>query len=175
MRKSQRAMRWLVLATLGLLLLGFMVSGQACPGPGTKPQPTRLTRPAPRRVATPAPVRPAPTAPAGSLSEAISRTKAEVDRRNWSGAEREAANLGTAWRPVRGQKTWSAADIAAFEKAYAQLRTAIKAKNQTSADRALGEMSRIAHRNGAVRPAPTRTVPVRQVPVRRTMPGPPRR
>ncbi len=148
MRKSRMIERWLVPATFGLLLASLALSGQACPGQkGAGPQPTRLGRPVPRRVnVRPAPVRPLPPTPRGNLEETIQRTRAAVNRRDWAAADREAASLGDAWRPIRAGRRWSTADLAAFETAYAKLRTAIKARDQAAADRALTQMARVAQR-----------------------------
>jgi hypothetical protein len=153
MRSFRGVRGWLVLATLGLLLATLALSGAACPGTATKPQPTRFTRPAPRRVAT----RPAPTAPKSALTGAIARTKAAVTKGDWTTADRDAAAIGSAWQPIRTAKTWPAKDIAAFEAAYTKLRAAIKAKDRPAAERDLADLDRLAKKNTGVRPAPART------------------
>ncbi len=152
MRRARTVGRWFVLATLGLLLLGLVLSGAACPGRTTQPTPTRLTRPAPRRV-----VRPAPVTPAADLGAAITRTRTEVDRRDWAAADRAAATIGSAWQPIRTRKTWPASDIATFQAAYTRLRTAIKAKDKPVADRALADMTRLERKNVGARPRPAPT------------------
>lgn len=152
MGKAPTRSRWLVLATLGLLLLALVLGGQACPGRGAKPAPTRFTRPAPRRMA----VRPAPVTPAGGLRAAVTRTKTEVDRGDWAAADRSAANLGSLWQPIRTGRTWPTTDLAAFESAYTRLRAAIKAKDKGAADRALAEMLRLERRHPSVSRPPRR-------------------
>ncbi len=158
MWKSRTIGRWLAPTALGLVLVGLALSGQACPGQkGAGPQPTRLGRPAPRRVnVRPTPVRPAPPLLRGNLEEAVQRTRTAVDRRDWAAADREAASLGDAWRPVRTRRTWPATDLAAFEAAYARLRTAIKARDKAAADRALAQLNRLAQRHAGDRSRPVR-------------------
>ncbi|MDI6870929.1 MAG: hypothetical protein QME79_06155 [Bacillota bacterium] len=171
MRRARTIGRRLIPAAFGVILLALALSGQACPGAGTRPQPTRLTRPAPRRVAVrPAPVQPAPAVRPGNLESAVQRTKTAVDRRDWKAADREAAALGDAWRPIRSRRTWPAADLTAFEGAYARLRTAIKTREEAAADRALAQLTRLAQRHAGAAPAPVRTRAPRPM-----APGPPRR
>lgn len=160
---------WFSVVALGLLLLALVLSGAACPGATRTPQPTRFTRPVPRRT-VPAPrrttLRPAPTRTTTDLRGAIDNTRTAVAKSDWPAADRSAARIGSAWKPVRTGRTWRPTDMAAFEAAYTKLRTAIKAKDRGAADRALTDMARLESRNAmtartgptGVRPTPTRAV-----------------